>query len=106
MQDVLERPITSYMHRLFVIVDENANVAAAVQQMNGQNAGTFRASRGSRGVGRVSDSDIVDRVVLRGEDADQVFRRSIMTSAMVTLSPKGTVKQALNPMRLNQIKRI
>ncbi len=106
MQDVLERPITSYMHRLFVIVDENANVAAAVQQMHSHNAATIIASRGNIPVGIVTDSDIIDKVVMRGEDSDQVFLKSIMTSPIVTLSPKGTVKQALNLMRLNQIKRI
>lgn len=106
MQDVLERPITSYMHRLFVIVDENANVAAAVQQMHSHNAATIIASRGNIPVGIVTDSDIIDKVVMRGEDSDQVFLKSIMSSPIVTLSPKGTVKQALNLMRLNQIKRI
>ena len=106
MQDVLERPITSYMHRLFVIVDENANVAAAVQQMHSHNAATIIASRGNIPVGIVTDSDIIDKVVMRGEDSDQVFLKAIMSSPIVTLSPKGTVKQALNLMRLNQIKRI
>ena len=106
MQNVLERPITSYMHRLFVIVDENANVAAAVQQMHSHNAATIIASRGNIPVGIVTDSDIIDKVVMRGEDSDQVFLKSIMSSPIVTLSPKGTVKQALNLMRLNQVKRI
>ncbi|HEX2169420.1 MAG TPA: potassium transporter TrkG [Nitrososphaera sp.] len=106
MQDVLERPITSYMHRLFVIVDENANVASAVQQMHSHNAGIIIASRGNIPVGIVTDSDIIDKVVMRGEDSDQVFLKAIMSSPLVTISPKGTVKQALNLMRLNQIKRI
>jgi trk system potassium uptake protein len=106
MQDVLERPITSYMHRLFVVVDENANVASAVQQMHSHNAGTIIASRGNIPVGIVTDSDIIDKVVMRGEDSDQVFLKSIMSSPLVTISPKGTVKQALNLMRLNQVKRV
>ena len=106
MQDVLERPVTSYMHRLFVIVDENANVASAVQQMHSHNASSIIVSRGNIPIGIVTDSDIIDKVVMRGEDSDQVFIKSIMSSPVVTISPKGTVKQALNLMRLNQIKRI
>ena len=94
------------MHRLFVVVDENANVASAVQQMHSHNAGTIIASRGNIPVGIVTDSDIIDKVVMRGEDSDQVFLKSIMSSPLVTISPKGTVKQALNLMRLNQVKRI
>jgi trk system potassium uptake protein TrkH len=106
MQDVLDRPVTSYMHRLFVIVDEDSNVASAVQQMHSHNAGTIIVSRGNVPIGIVTDSDIIDKVVMRGEDSDQVFLKSIMSSPLVTVSPKGTVKQALNLMRLNQIKRI
>jgi trk system potassium uptake protein len=106
MQDVLDRPITSYMHRLFVIVDESSNVASAVQQMHSHNAETIIVSRGNFPVGIVTDSDIIDKVVMKGEDSDQVYIKSIMSSPIVTISPKGTVKQTLNLMRLNQIKRI
>jgi trk system potassium uptake protein len=107
MQDVLERPVTSYMHRLFVILDENTSVASAVKQMHSHNADTIIVLRGSNTpVGIVTDSDIIDKVVMKGEDSDEVFLKSIMSAPLVTISPKGTVKQALQLMRLNQIKRV
>jgi trk system potassium uptake protein len=106
MQEVLERPVASYMHRLFVILDENISVASAVKQMHSHNADAIIVLRGKSPVGIVTDSDILNKVVMKGEDSDEVFLKSIMSSPLVTLSPKGTVKQALNLMRLNQIKRI
>src|ERR687896_551712 len=106
MQDVLERPVTSYMHRLFVILDENMSVASAVKQMHSHNAGSIIVLRGNRPTGIVTDSDIINKVVMKGEDSDEVFLKSIFSSPLVTISPKGTVKQALQLMRLNQIKRI
>ncbi len=106
MQDVLERPVTSYMHRLFVILDENMSVASAVKQMHSHNAGTIIVLRGNIPVGIVTDTDIINKVVMKGEDSDEVFLKSIMSAPLVTISPKGTVKQALQLMRLNQIKRI
>src|SRR5215204_5404446 len=106
MQDVLERPVTSYMHRLFVILDENMSVASAVKQMHSHNAGTIIVLRGNTPVGIVTDSDIINKVVMKGEDSDEVFLKSIMSAPLVTISPKGTVKQALQLMRLNEIKRI
>ena len=106
MQDVLERPVTSYMHRLFVVLDESMSVASAVKQMHSHNAGTIVVSRGNTPIGIVTDSDIIDKVVMRGEDSDEVFLKSIMSAPLVTISPKGTVKHALQLMRLNQIKRI
>jgi trk system potassium uptake protein len=106
MQDVLERPVTSYMHRLFVILDENMSVASAVKQMHSHNAGTIIVLRGNTPVGIVTDTDIINKVVMKGEDSDEVFLKSIMSAPLVTISPKGTVKQSLQLMRLNQIKRI
>ena len=106
MQDVLERPVTSYMHRLFVILDENMSVASAVKQMHSHNAGTIIVLRGNTPVGIVTDSDVINKVVMKGEDSDEVFLKSIMSAPLVTISPKGTVKQALQLMRLNEIKRI
>jgi trk system potassium uptake protein TrkH len=106
MQDVLERPITSYMHRLFVILDENMSVASAVKQMHSHNAGSIMVLRGNRPVGIVTDSDIINKVVMKGEDSDEVFLKSIMSTPLITISPKGTVKQALHLMRLHEIKRI
>src|SRR5918992_145957 len=106
MQDVLERPVTSYMHRLFVILDENMSVASAVKQMHSHNASAIIVLRGNTSVRIVTDTDIINKVVMKGEDSDEVFLKSIMSAPLVTISPKGTVKQALQLMRLNQIKRI
>jgi trk system potassium uptake protein len=106
MQGVLERPVSSYMHRLFVNLDENMSVSSAVKQMHSHNADTIIVLRENTTVGIVTDSDIIDKVVMRGEDSDDVFLKSIMSAPLVTISPKGTVKQALQLMRLNQIKRI
>ena len=106
MQDVLERPVTSYMHRLFVILEESMSVSSAVKQMHSHNADMIIVLRGNTPVGIVTDSDIINKVVMKGEDSDDVFLKSIMSAPLVTISPKGTVKQALQLMRLNQIKRI
>jgi trk system potassium uptake protein TrkH len=62
--------------------------------------------RGNTPLGIVTDTDIINKVVMKGEDSDEVFLKSIMSAPLVTISPKGTVKQALQLMRLNQIKRI
>ena len=94
------------MHRLFVILDENMSVASAVRQMQSHNADTIIVLRGNTPTGVVTDSDIIDKVVMKGEDSDEVFLKSIMSAPLITISPKGTVQQALQLMRLNQIKRI
>jgi trk system potassium uptake protein len=74
--------------------------------MQSHNADTIIVLRGNTPTGIVTDSDIIDKVVMRGEDSDEVFLKSIMSAPLITISPKGTVQQALQLMRLNQIKRI
>jgi trk system potassium uptake protein TrkH len=47
-------------------------VASAVKQMQSHNADTIIVLRGNTPTGIVTDSDIIDKVVMRGEDSDEV----------------------------------
>ena len=57
-------------------------------------------------VGIITDSDILDKIVMRGKDSDRVQLRTIMSSPLIIISAKASVRQALEPMRLNTVKRI
>ena len=57
-------------------------------------------------IGIVTDSDILDKIVMKGEDSDQVLLKSIMSSPIITISAKANVRQALEIMKLNAIKRV
>ena len=104
--DPLERSVLSYVHGQFSVIDENVDVASAVKQIHAKNAETIIVSKHEKPIGIVTDSDILDKVVMRGADSDQTLLKSIMSSPIVTLSSKATVRQALNIMRLNIIKRV
>ena len=56
--------------------------------------------------GIITDSDILDQVVMKGEDSDQIFVKAIMSHPIITISARATVKDALELMRVNTIKRI
>ena len=88
------------------MLDESMSVHSAVQQMNLHKAEAIIVSRNGSAVGIVTDSDILDQVVMRGEDSDDIFLKSIMSVPLVTISARGTARQALELMRLNQVKRI
>ncbi|OLC24296.1 MAG: hypothetical protein AUJ08_04105 [Thaumarchaeota archaeon 13_1_40CM_3_50_5] len=105
-QDVLERPATSYMQRQFVTLEENASVASAVKEMQSQELESIIVTRQGLAIGMVTTGDIVEKVVLKGEDSSRTSLKSIMTFPLVTISFNGTVKQALQLMRLNRIKRV
>lgn len=95
----LERPVLSYVHGQFVVLDENVVVASAVKHVHAKNAETIIATKYEKPIGIVTDSDILDKIVMRGANSNKVLLKSIMSSPLLTLSSKATVRQALNIMR-------
>lgn len=105
--DPLKRPVLSYAHHQFIILDEDTDAATAVKLMHGKKAETIIVTNKlNEYVGIITDSDILDKIVMRGEDSDQVAIKNIMTSPLITISAKANVRMALELMRLNLIKRI
>jgi trk system potassium uptake protein TrkH len=94
------------MQKQFLALEEGTTVATAVEQMQEQQIDSIIVSRGGLAVGMLTNSDIVEKVVLKGDDSRAVTLRSVMSSPLVTMSSTGTVKQALQLMRVNRIKRI
>ncbi len=107
MVDALSRTITTYVHGQFVKVEENATVTHAVSLLHSSKAETIIVTtREGKPIGIVTDTDILDKVVSRGEDSDFVDLKSIMSSPIITISSTATVKQAIDLMRKNRIKRL
>jgi trk system potassium uptake protein TrkH len=95
------------MHHQLVILDEETDAASAVKLMHDKKAETIIVkNKKDEYVGIVTDSDILDKIVMKGEDSDQVFLKSIMSSPIITISARANARQALELMRLNVIKRI
>ncbi|MGZ5549537.1 MAG: potassium transporter TrkG [Nitrososphaeraceae archaeon] len=106
MVEPLERPVSSYVSKQFVMVDENVSVANAVKLTQPKNIETIIVTSNGKPVGIVTDSDILEKVVIKGDDSDLVFLKSIMTSPILTLQRTATLKQAIEVMRIRKIKRI
>ena len=103
----LDRSVLSYMHHQLIILDEDTDAATAVKLMHDKKAETIIVkNKSDEHVGIITDSDILDKIVMRGEDSDEVAIKTIMTSPLITISAKANARQALELMRLNVIKRI
>ncbi|MGH9980610.1 MAG: potassium transporter TrkG [Nitrososphaeraceae archaeon] len=109
MVEPLERPLSSYIHTQFVTADENTSIAEAVKILQPKNVEIIlvtSSTNGGKYVGIVTDSDILEKVVMKGDDSDLVFLKSIMTSPIITLPSSATVRQAIKTMRINKIKHL
>ncbi len=106
MVEPLERPVYSYVSKQFVMVDENVSVANAVKLTQPKNIETIIVTSNGKPVGIVTDSDILEKVVIKGDDSDLVSLKAIMTSPILTLPSTSTLKQAIELMRIQKIKRV
>ncbi|HSF51886.1 MAG TPA: CBS domain-containing protein [Nitrososphaeraceae archaeon] len=106
MVEPLERPLSSYIHTQFVTADENTSIAEAVKILQPKNVEIILVTSNGKYVGIVTDSDILEKVVMKGEDSDLVFLKSIMTSPIISLPSSATVKEAIELMRTHKIKHL
>src|ERR671914_46414 len=106
MVEPLERSVSLYVSKQFVMVDENVSVAEAVKLAQPKNIETIIVGSNGKPVGIVTDSDILEKVVIKGDDSDLVFLKSIMSSPIMTLNSTSTVKQAIELMRIYKVKRV
>jgi trk system potassium uptake protein TrkH len=107
MVEPLERPLSSYIHAQFVTADENISVAEAVKILQPKHVEIILVTSNNRKyIGIVTDSDILEKVVMKGEDSDLISLKSIMTSPIITLPSSATVKEAIKTMRTNKIKHL
>jgi len=107
VSEALQRSVLSYMHHQIIILDEDIDSATAVKQMHDAKAETIIVkNKNDEYIGIITDSDILDKIVMRGEDSDKVSIKTIMSSPIITISAKANVREALELMRLNVIKRV
>lgn len=105
--EALQRSVLFYMHHQIIILDEDIDSATAVKQMHDAKAETIIVkNKNDEYIGIITDSDILDKIVMRGEDSDNVSIKTIMSSPIITISAKANVREALELMRLNVIKRV
>jgi trk system potassium uptake protein len=106
MVEPLDRPLSSYIHTQFVTADENSSVAEAVKILQPKNVEIILVTSNGKYVGIVTDSDILEKVVMKGEDSDLITIKSIMASPIISLPSSSTVRQAIQLMRAHKIKHL
>ncbi|MGI0025862.1 MAG: CBS domain-containing protein, partial [Nitrososphaera sp.] len=94
------------MNTRFVMLDGETNVAKAVASMQSHKAEVIIVLENDIAAGIVTDSDILDQVVIKGEDSDLVPVRKVMSSPIAAISTGTDVKEALRVMKAYSVKRV
>ena len=66
--DPLDRPILSHLHGRLIFLEEDVDVAKAVREMHSRKAEIVIVTKDGKPVGIVTNSDVLDKVVIKGED--------------------------------------
>ena len=76
-------------------VTANTTVRRAIDRMNERRIGSVLVMEGERLVGIFTERDVLTRVVPRRLDPDRTPVGEVMTSSVVTITPRRTVQEAL-----------
>jgi len=79
-------------------VAPEATVCDAVTLMNEHNTGSVMVMEGDRAVGIFTERDVLTRVVALRRDPTTTRVKDVMTSTLITVEPRTTVREAMTIM--------
>jgi CBS domain-containing protein len=81
-------------------------VREIAKKMTTNEVGSIVIVEDSKPVGMVTDGDIIDRVVSKGLNPDEVKAKDIMSKPILTVDAETTIIEAAKYMRKNRVKRV
>jgi len=105
LSDILDRPLIYYVHRKYVLVDEETPAVDAIKEMYLKTSDAIIVTKGATISGIVTNSDILQRLVSPSIEGNisTILIKSIMSSPITS---SDTVNSALKVMKSNKIKHI
>jgi len=88
------------------IIDENVSVKKAAEIMGQIDMGAIIVTAEGKTKGILTERDILKRIVAEGKDANKIKVKNIMSSPLITINPKTTLKEAAHIMFEKKIKNL
>lgn len=89
-----------------IVLDESTLVAEAVKTMRQKGVSSVFVGRGGSPVGIVTERDILYRVVAESRGPFKTVLRDVMSSPLVSIDGRASVRQAVSMMRQKGIRRL
>ncbi|MEM1985671.1 MAG: CBS domain-containing protein [Nitrososphaeria archaeon] len=84
----------------------NETVRDIAKKMTANEVGSIVIVENGKPVGMVTDGDIIDRVISKGLNPDEVKAKDIMSTPILTVDSEATIVDAAKYMRKNRVKRV
>ena len=105
-KDLIPLKAEDVMITKVAILDEDVSVKKAAEIMAQIDMGAIIVTAEGKTKGILTERDIIKRVVAEGKDANKTKVKNIMSSPLITISPKTTLKEAAHIMFEKKIKNL
>jgi signal-transduction protein with cAMP-binding, CBS, and nucleotidyltransferase domain len=103
---LLSSPVGFVLNTDIIIVESDKSAEEASKLMKDRNARCVLASHKGEVVGIVSKTDILFKILSQDRNPSKVKLREIMTSPVLAIDPKTTVKEALSIMDKHLVRQV
>ncbi|OYT26557.1 MAG: hypothetical protein B6U97_03565 [Candidatus Altiarchaeales archaeon ex4484_96] len=102
----MELSVGDVMTRAVIYVKPTQNIKKVAELMKIHDIDSLLVMENKKGVGIVTDTDIIRKVVAEGIDPSNAHVGDIMTSPLVTINPEADIDEAAKEMSKQHIKRL
>lgn len=102
----MELSVGDAMTRGVIYVPPEESISGVAQIMKKNDIDSVIVIDKGKGVGMVTDTDIIVNVVAEGKNPKTVSVTDVMTSPLLTIAPEKDIDDATNMMRENGVKRL
>jgi CBS domain-containing protein/uncharacterized C2H2 Zn-finger protein len=103
---LLAAPIELMLNTNLIILEGSKRVDEGLNFMKEKNTRTILVSNGSEVIGIVTKTDILFKVIAQGKNPAKISLREIMSSPVVAVDSKDSVRQAVNTMDKHSVRQL
>lgn len=103
---LLELPVISSMNFNPPIVSQLEPVSNIIELLVKQNIGAVIVAENNAPLGIITEKDIIERVMSTGKNVENTYAKDIMTVPILTVESSQSIKEALNLLQKNNIRRL
>jgi signal-transduction protein with cAMP-binding, CBS, and nucleotidyltransferase domain len=98
--------VKEMMSKPAIIIDYSKSARAAALLMKKKRKGFLVVVKGGKPIGVLSDSDLINKVIVKKRDASKTKVEEIMASPLITVSPEADAVGAVEKMKKSNIHRL
>ncbi|MEM4398614.1 MAG: CBS domain-containing protein [Candidatus Nitrosocaldus sp.] len=106
VESLLNKPVEYVLTTNVVTLEGNMNAADAASIMKERGSRSVLVTHNGEAIGIVTKTDILFKVMAQGKNPNKVRLREIMSSPIITISPKTSISDALAVMEKHVLRQV